>query len=251
MTAVRCQRIKALDSQPAHQNEPERTSPEIQNNQWTPDKALPALPDPPGDRPNTHFGSNNDQLPATVTQQPVTKETTNLSSSNNGLRLEDQFRAEEGADINSRKELLLQFIEKLKDPAVQGHEVPRNVIRMIHNFSKASPSEIADFIRALPGNPGNPEACCFCQHDYDDRLYKYTVDVEYFGVIPGWKEDMPPTGEDMMIMEITGWTQQQLYDGLKIVNERIDMDYCYGMLCGTCWLACVCGSLQREVKAQV
>ena len=82
------------DSQPAHQKERERSSPEIQNNQWTPDKPLPALPDPPGDRPNTHFRYNNDQLPATVTQEPVTKETTtcNLSSSNNGLRLEDQFR---------------------------------------------------------------------------------------------------------------------------------------------------------------
>ena len=80
------------DPQPAEQKEPERTSPEIQDNQWTPDKPLPSFPDPPGDRANSDFGSNNDRHPATVTEQPATKETTHVASSNNGLRLEDQFR---------------------------------------------------------------------------------------------------------------------------------------------------------------
>ncbi|CAG5101873.1 Oidioi.mRNA.OKI2018_I69.chr1.g41.t1.cds [Oikopleura dioica] len=105
------------------------------------------------------------------------------------------------------------------------------------NFSEPSPDFVCFFItEILPGKPRNTEACCCCSNPFDDRLYQFPVKTDICGYKSGWNELMPISEEDMMIMECTGWNQQQLWAGMKEVQRALDKTYWTSIFCRSLWL---------------
>ncbi|CAG5101885.1 Oidioi.mRNA.OKI2018_I69.chr1.g47.t1.cds [Oikopleura dioica] len=92
------------------------------------------------------------------------------------------------------------------------------------NFRVAEPSFVAYVIgQILPG--GDQELCPCCNSSYDDRLYQFPVRKTFCGDKPNWDESKPPSEEDQMIMEITGWSKEQLYAGMKEVQTMLTFHY--------------------------
>ncbi|CAG5101901.1 Oidioi.mRNA.OKI2018_I69.chr1.g54.t1.cds [Oikopleura dioica] len=64
-----------------------------------------------------------------------------------------------------------------------------------------------------------------CSDPADDRLYRFPVEKTFCGTKPNWDETVPPSEEDMMIMEVTGWSKEQLYAGMKKVQAELTDRY--------------------------
>ncbi|CAG5088819.1 Oidioi.mRNA.OKI2018_I69.PAR.g11980.t1.cds [Oikopleura dioica] len=140
--------------------------------------------------------------------------------------LQKEFRAPKGADIEVRKKMLRRFFRE-----IQNHRLYRSystedgyreeyldVSYIGVDISQLEPKEIAYLIyNILP----YWRRQCWLYHGYDMRLYKFPLKpILRLCFKPVWNERMPISEEDRMIMEVTNWTQEQLYDALKIVQRK-------------------------------
>ncbi|CAG5081444.1 Oidioi.mRNA.OKI2018_I69.PAR.g9879.t1.cds [Oikopleura dioica] len=139
-------------------------------------------------------------------------------------KLQEKFRAEKGADIQLRKERLYQFLLIIQSRDINFGDRPASFPLTAANFREASPSFVSYVIGGvLPGVQQDLAPCA--NSSYDDRLYQFPVEKTFCGDKPMWDETKPPSEEDMMIMEVTGWSKEQLYAGMKEVQTALTYQY--------------------------
>ncbi|CAG5109550.1 Oidioi.mRNA.OKI2018_I69.chr2.g4070.t1.cds [Oikopleura dioica] len=158
--------------------------------------------------------------------------------------LQKLFRSPANADIHLRKAILQQYIEILTSKRItvrhertrgggeaQTTEIyykPTKMPLTRQNFARGDPKFVIYFIHSiLPGNPKDASSCRFS----DSRLYQYPVKTALCGVKSGWNQFMSLSEEDRMIMECTGWNQNQLWAGMASVQTLLDQDYTSGLAC--------------------
>ncbi|CAG5101853.1 Oidioi.mRNA.OKI2018_I69.chr1.g31.t1.cds [Oikopleura dioica] len=144
--------------------------------------------------------------------------------------IEKKFRAKKGDDIQVRKERLIQFLQIIQNRHITVFQTPTlepEFYLSADNFREADPDFVAYVIsKILPGCK-LPETLVKPCNFYDDRLYQFSIRKTACCCLnkPEWDDLMPPSEEDLMIMEVTGWTKRQLYKGMNKAQEDLMGQY--------------------------